>query len=365
VSETLVSPTQSLEWLRERAFPLWLSKGVDWKAGAFMEDLDPATMLPRARFRRLRVAARQIYSFAQAEKLGVAGAADAVALGLDFLKNRARQPDGGFAMRFDLEGAVIDQTRDLYDHAFVLLAFTHAGERQAAAAMMDYIESEFAHPARGFRESTPDSAPRRQNPHMHLLEALLAAGERFGDTRYLDAADRIIDLFLSHFFQHDTHGLAEFYDDALAPVRHDGRFVVEPGHHHEWVWLLDEHRRISALTGRMLRDSSAPAAALMAFAERHGVRDDGIIAGELWSDGAVKQAATRVWPHTERIKAVARCKPSSQGAAVTALFRFFDDVPGGLWRERWANGFVPGEPAPASTLYHITCAIMEIQPRLA
>lgn len=356
-----ISPGQALDWLCGAAFPLWLHHGVDWRSGAFYEDLDPATLSPRARFRRLRVGARQLYSFSQAARLGVPRAADAVALGLGFLRQHALQDDGGYAMRFDMANTPTDQTRDLYDHAFVMLALTHAGERQAVAALLDYIEASFTHDQEGFHEAVPRCLPRRQNPHMHLLEALLAAGERFEDMRYLDLADGIVDLFASRFFQIETSGLAEFYDDALQPKRHAGRFIIEPGHHHEWVWLLCEHRRLAAHFGRPVRNTHAEASGLMAFAERYGVRPDGIIAGELWSDGEVRQSGTRVWPHTERLKAVMRVAPEKRAQALSALFRFFNGMPAGLWCERWADGFVAGEAAPASTLYHITVSILEAQ----
>lgn len=359
--DTRVTPARALDWLCGAAFPLWLERGVDWRSGAFHEDLDPATLAPRATFRRLRVAARQVYAFSQAARLGVPRAEDAVALGLAFLHRHARQADGGYAMRFDLCNRPTDLTRDLYDHAFVLLALTHAGQRQESADLLAYIEATFAHAGEGFHEAVPACLPRRQNPHMHLLEAVLAASERFCDTRYLDLADVIVALFNRRFFQMDSNGLAEFYDDRLQPERHAGRFVVEPGHHHEWVWLLCEHRRVAACFGRMPRDTQAAAAGLMAFAERYGVRPDGIVAGELWSDGAMRQAATRVWPHTERLKAVARVAPDSIDGALAAMFGFLDGVPPGLWRERWDGGFVAGDAAPASTLYHITCAIIEVQ----
>ena len=358
-----MTPQAALDWLCTQALPLWLEHGVDWQAGGFREDLDPATLTSRTSYRRLRVVARQLYVFAQASRLGVPRAEDAVELGLGFLRHHARQDDGGYAMRFDLAGKVIDQTRDLYDHAFVLLALSHTGRRQAAREVLDYIDRAMTHPEGGWRESLPDSLPRRQNPHMHLLEALLSAAEAFGDAVYLDRADAIVDLFLDRFFQPDGPGLPEYFDATLQPLREAGRFVLEPGHHHEWVWLLDEHRRVSAAAGRTPRDSSGQARGLMDFAERHGVDASGLIAGELWSDGSVKQAATRVWPHTERIKALCRsgATPAEIEAALDSLWRFFDGVTPGLWREKWADGFVGSEASRASSLYHITCAVLEAQ----
>lgn len=357
-----ITPDQALSWLCETALPLWLAHGVDWSGGAFIEDLDPATLRQGADFRRLRVAARQVYVFAHAARLGVPRAEDAVELGLGFLRHVARGEDGGHARCFSTGNRPTDLTRDLYDHAFVLLAYATAGRRIAARETLGFIDGTLAHPEAGWRESLPDALPRRQNPHMHLLEAVLAAAESFGDPVYLDRADTIVDLFADRLFQRDEGALPEFFDDALIPLREAGRFIVEPGHHHEWVWLLDEHRRISAQAGRTPRNTRADAAALMAFAERHGVNRDGIVAAELWSDGAVKKSATRVWPHTERLKALSRtgADAATRTAALSALWRFIAAAPQGLWCETWDGDFIRGRVSPASTLYHITCAVLEI-----
>lgn len=367
MTQRRVSPQAAMDWLCQSAFPLWLEHGVDWAGGCFQEELHPETLRSGTDFRRLRVVARQIYVFAQAHRLGIKQAEDAVELGLAFLRHHARQEDGGYAMRFDRSNTVIDVTRDLYDHAFVLLAYAHTGRREAARATLDYIDAALGHVNGGWHESVPNALPRRQNPHMHLFEAFLASADLLRETLYLDRADAIVDLFLDRMFQADAGGLPEYYDDHFVPHREGGRFVMEPGHHHEWVWLLSEHRRIAASFGRIPRDTRQAANALMATAERYGVNAEGIIALELWSDGSMKQPATRVWPHTERIKALSR-----QGAdavqietALGALWRFFDGVPAGLWCERWNNGLVAGDAAPASTLYHITCALLEVQPAAA
>jgi mannose/cellobiose epimerase-like protein (N-acyl-D-glucosamine 2-epimerase family) len=183
------------DWLQARAWPLWLAHGVDWERRAFHEHLDLASLQCRAEFRRLRVAARQTYVFSKAASHGVPGAREAVVLGLEFLRGPARLAEGGFASRFDLDNRPIDRTRDLYDHAFVLLAFAAAAGvvgaeslRPEAAALVDCICRNFAHVEGGYEESIPPAMPRRQNPHMHLLEALLAAHDAFADEYHLTAA---------------------------------------------------------------------------------------------------------------------------------------------------------------------------------
>lgn len=350
---------RAARWLREHAWPLWLDHGVDWRAGAFHEHLDPATLECAADFRRLRVAARQVYCFARAAEAGVARAGDAVALGLDFLA-RARRPDGGYAGRFDLAGRTIDDTRDLYDHAFVLLAYAQADARADALALAEHLEARFRHPGGGYRETLPPAPERRQDPHMHLLEAGLAAFERFGDAIFLDMAERVIALFLGRFLPRGV--LAEAFDARWRPLGEGGRHVVCPGHLCEWAWLIERHR--AAASRRVPETLVEAGAALMAFVDRHGAHPSlGTLMDGVWSDGAVHAETARLWPQTERLKAEATrpdATPARVAAAFAALDRHIDGAVPGLWHERLATDGtpVPG-PAPASSLYHLSCGILE------
>jgi mannose/cellobiose epimerase-like protein (N-acyl-D-glucosamine 2-epimerase family) len=358
-----------LRWLTDHAWPLWLAHGVDWQRGAFHENLDLTSLQCNASHRRLRVAARQTYVFANAARHNVPHAKEAVALGLDFLQGPSRLPDGGFAWRFDLDSRPIDLTRDLYDHAFVLLAFSAAAEvvgadrlRADAVALLDYILVRFAHPYGGYRDSIPDAHPRLQNPHMHLFEALLAASDAFGGERFFKYASDLAHLFLARLFQAREGALPESFDEALAPVGQAGRFLAEPGHHYEWIWLLHRYEAVAAAMGVAADPNLLLAAdSLFEFAERHGVNpSSGLVVNRLWSDGAVSDDGFRLWPQTERLKAVARRRPDRVPAALDALERHFAGVRAGLWIERMdARGHAIGEPAPATSLYHLTAAFTD------
>lgn len=361
-----------LPWLVDVAWPLWLECGVDWQRRAFHEHLDLSSLACGAGFRRLRVAARQTYVFAKAAAHRVPRAAEAVALGVEFLRGPSRLADGGYAWRFDLDNRPVDVTRDLYDHAFVLLAFAAAAQvvgpdelRGEAHALTDYISANFVHPHGGYEESIPPALPRRQNPHMHLFEALLAAHEAFGGEAFFAQALELADLFASRLFQARESALPEFYDAALVPVRDGGRFVVEPGHHYEWIWLLDWFAHCAATLGRPVRpDLAAMSEALRDFADRHGVGPDGGgVRNRLWSDGAVEDGGFRLWPQAERLKAEARHPGAASDhmkAALSAIERHFVGVRPGLWIERIDAGGRPlQEPAPATSLYHLTAALTD------
>jgi mannose/cellobiose epimerase-like protein (N-acyl-D-glucosamine 2-epimerase family) len=359
-------------WLAEHAWPLWLEHGIDWKRGAFHEHLDLDGLECRADFRRLRVAARQTYVFSKAAGCGVPRAAAAVALGLEFLRGAARLEDGGYAWRFDLANRPIDTTRDLYDHAFVLLAYAAAADvvgkdelRADALALVDYVSSHFVHPRGGYHESVPPAQPRRQNPHMHLFEALLAASEAFGDDIFFMRARELAEIFLLRFFQAKEGALPEFFNDALIPVREGGRFQVEPGHHYEWIWLLDRYAlRASQLGTAESPRLKAASDALLAFADRHALDPQrGLVMNSLWSDGTAADAGFRLWPQTERLKAEARRQKESRAslaASLRALDQHFAQVRPGLWIERIdVSGRPLRDPAPASSLYHLTAALTD------
>lgn len=350
------------DWLLRQALPLWLAHGVERAAGAFAEHLDPATLTCDAPFRRLRVAARQVFVFARAAEAGVPGAEAACRLGAGFLAERAALPGGGYGWRFGLDNRVTDPTLDLYDHAFVLLAWAAAAPLLGAVAaarargVLDLLLARFVHPAGGFVESLPAALPRRQNPHMHLLEALLAAAERFGAAEYGAAARAVLDLFHARLLAADGT-LAEEFSDALRPEP-ARLYAVEPGHHYEWAWLL---ARADAVLGAEARNAAA-AAALLDFARRHGTHPEtGDAIDAVRADGAPLRRSSRLWPQTERLKAERLAGGALHAAAVAGLARWL--LPEGRFVERRdaAGGALPG-PMPASSLYHLTCAILDPVP---
>ncbi|MBP0444587.1 AGE family epimerase/isomerase [Roseomonas sp. SSH11] len=353
-------------WLRDQAWPLWLEHGVDWPRRGFHECLELDGSGCPSTFRRLRVVTRQVYVFAAAHEAGLPRADEAVELGLSFLRRHARQADGGYAQRFNLDGAVIDGTRDLYDHAFVLLALASAARvvppeplRQEALALMDYLDSGLRHPQGGYREGIPASLPRRQNPHMHLLESCLAAWEAFGEPLFLEHAGELVGLFLARLRDPATGTLPEYFGEGLEPLLTAGRHEVEPGHHCEWAWLLDWHRRAAG----PLEGAAEAARALLAFVDRHGINPAlGTLRDVLWSDGTVKEPGSRLWPQTERLKSEALrpdARPGGLARAEAALRRHIEGAPPGLWFERLdpEGRPLPG-PAPASSLYHLTAGIL-------
>ena len=358
-------------WLRQQAWPRWLEHGIDRNAGGFHEHLSLDQCACAADYRRLRVVTRQIIAFSAAAAAAVLGAAEAVRMGCQFLRSRAKLPEGGYAWRFNLLGLPVNFTRDLYDHAFVLLAWSNAapwlppGEALAEALEVDhFLQTQLRHPAGGYAESLPGSEPRRQNPHMHLLEAYLHAAEHLGDPRFCDRAEELVELFLGRLFQPREGALPEFFDDDLAPLRAGGRFMAEPGHHAEWIWLLTWYRGLAArfdLTVPDLLDDVINA--LTKFLRQEACyTPNGALVDEVWSNGSLRQGTARLWPQTERLKSAVLspdAKPLELITALAVVKTFIAGAPSGLWHERWTpdHGFL-AVPAAASSLYHLTGGIL-------
>lgn len=354
-------------WLRDRALPFWLDRGID-PFGMAWEEMSFDGAPRETGYRRTLVQFRQVYVFAHAAHVGWCPPHRGADLFFATCA-RARHRDGGFVHRLSPAGDILDATRDAYDQAFALLAagwiFRLTGDTRALDAAhetLDFMQRDMAHPHGGFVEALPPRTPRRQNPHMHLFEALLVLFEVSGNVAFIDAARRIISLFATRFV---TPGgaLLEYFSDGWAPVETRGSLIVEPGHHFEWVWLLHEFER---LTGE---DQGQAIASLMDFGLK-GVDAEGLAIDEMEAQGHWLVSSRKLWAQTEMLKALivlaARGDKASEWripALLDAIFERFM-VPGeaALWFEAIA---ADGEPLrarmPTTTLYHLMLSFMELR----
>lgn len=357
------------EWLFQHAAPLWSSAGV-CPDGFFAERLTlqgERVEMPR----RLRVQARQIFSFIEIGRLGWDGPWRALAnQGVDLLLGRGRSPDGHFAHLFDANGEVVDRRLDLYDHAFGLFALGHAaqalGRTDALAAandVMDLMDGRWRRPEGGFWEGeiTP-CPPYRQNPHMHMFEASLALSRAGGGDRWVELGNQLATLFTGRLQDSATGAITEYFDSDWRPLPGAEGAIVEPGHCLEWAWLFE--------TGRGGGSGVETAEALRGFALKHGICSArGVAMNEVSLTGDIVDANARLWPQTERLKAaVARYRrtlaPEDRTEVLSAyagLTRYFDTPCRGVWFDRWrADGSWIEEDAPASSFYHILGGLSEL-----
>lgn len=359
------------EWLFGTAARLWATRGRT-ASGLFAERMTLAGE-PDDSYFRVFVQARHIFSFATAGRMGWDGPSQAlIGETIESLVRRARRADGFFVHRLDASAAPLDERADLYDQAFVLFALANAGAALDDASWFDVaeellgtIEEQWTHPAGGFTEGEiVDPRVRRQNPHMHLLEASMALAEASGRERFAIFAEQIADLAVARFIDPSSGALLEYFTDNLEPAPGVEGRIVEPGHCFEWAWLFE---RLGA-KGRT--DRLVVSDCLTGFARAHGIcAERGVCINEVLLDGSIHNDAARLWPQTERIKAAAirhrrtgeQSEAQEIAAAVRGLARYYDVPTPGLWRDKLkADGSFVEEMVPGSSLYHITCAYSEL-----
>jgi mannose-6-phosphate isomerase len=364
-------------WALESAFPLWWDVGADHVKGGFFEKI-AQDGTPVEAPRRARVQPRQIYSYAAAGLLGWEGPwKQALVHGLDFYLDRYRRPDGFMRTLVASDGTPLDDSVDLYDQAFGLFGLAMAAQvlpertdlPTLAVALRGALYATLKHPVAGFEESVPRRLPLLSNPHMHLFEASLAwievPGVTGGDAGWRTMADEIAELALAKFIDPVSGGLREYYDGDWSPAPGVQGRIIEPGHQFEWAWLL---LRWSKLSGR--DDAVAAALRMIEIGDGPGVDPArGVAIFALLDDMSTHDDVARLWAQTERIKAGVlaaqvtgdpRWWATAVGGA-EGLIKYFDTPVKGLWRDKLqADGTFVDEAAPASSFYHIVCAILEL-----
>lgn len=372
---TQVTHDQLIRWLTEAAYPLWSTQGVDIERGGFHEALDP-NGVPIDLPRRSRVHPRQIFAFAQAQRLGWRGnSIEIVRHGVKYFLDRFRGTDALFTPLVAPDGTRLSAHSVLYDQAFALFGFAAAadligpdlGLAEEAAQLRQTLMRHYKRAGPGFESSRPPSTQLLSNPHMHLLEASLAWCDSSAGAEWHAMADDLGELALSHLIDRSTGVLRETFDTNWTPATGLSGRIVEPGHQYEWAHLL--LRWAGVENDRALR----AACRLIDNAERFGLHD-GVVVNALLDDFSVHDSDARLWPQAERLKAGATAARLLGGAyywnmtlqAAHALARYLATPTPGLWFDRrLSSGQFVDEPASASSFYHIVSAIGELSDLLA
>ena len=361
-------------YARKTLLPLVRDRFADPLHGGFHERLNPDLTPVATGRKRLMAQARNLYVLSHARLLGDTTVTPVAERSYDFLiRNYQDRQHGGWSFAVTPSGGDLDPTKDLYGHAFLLFAlawlhraFAAPDALSHAARTMDLLHARLALPAGGFHgKAFPDwqpiPGPLEQNPHMHLLEAVLALHEASGEPRWLDEADRLVGHFQDRLYHPETGTLREFFaaDWSLHPER---GHIVEPGHQFEWAWLLRQYRRRGGT-----RDVGGAADALFSFALRHGFDEEYQgIHDQVGPDGTPILRTRRIWPVVEAIKTCVAMTEAGHDCHAEAerlaahLFRDFirTDQPG--WHETLTREGTPTmTELPGSTPYHLFLAAME------
>lgn len=366
--------------LEARLFDRWCPKwrgAFEDSAGGFYERLGHAFQPVSTGQRRLLTQCRQISIYSDLffrNKSALYGDLDVF---FELILGRYHDAETGqWAFSVNDSGDVVDETCDLYALAFVIFSFSHyfratkdARAKHHALAVLRLIDSKFRL-QQGLAEAIDSDGvvipkTRRQNPHMHLLEACLFAYGTWKDPAFLSMADEMIFLFYNYFLDRDTKAsVIEFFTDDLAPHPDQGG-SREPGHSFEWVWLLKKH---AALKGDPARHDDA-ALRLFDWANRHGWDAQfGGIYDTLDPAGNVLSDTKRIWPFCEALKANALMLTSApdrqavkdRTADMVRVFRDKYMDARGFWTEILNRDLSPvTDYMPGTTPYHVYFGITE------
>ena len=351
-------------WMLDAALPYWTAHAQD-DTGLFYETTDYKGVPTPGGQRRMRVQARQTYCLAHARRVGW-HAAPGLERGLDRWIETSYRPDGkpGWIHLLNADGSVRDGQRDAYDTAFALFALSEVhlttGDpraRRLCDETLAFLDADMKGPVGGYLESLPPALPRRTNPHMHLLEAMLAWDAATGDEGFKQRANALIGLFVDHFYDASTASLGEYFTQELAPAPDPEGASREPGHHFEWTWLLHKAAQAGC------RDETALAARLYAWGSEHGLDAEGLAVDECDRSGAVRRATRRSWVECELMKAHLVMGQTGKAHAVAEVLLdqyLATDVPG-LWVDQFDGDGRPIAPdVPASSFYHIMVALDQL-----
>lgn len=360
------------DWLSHQVLPKWFKSGFD-KNGACIEAFKGDGSIALDCVKRSRVQARQMFVISYAHTKGWTQKGKRTLNGIDAFLDGIPKPysESFFPHLLDQEMAVIDESVDLYDCAFFLLAYAWRyrafGDFLAirkAEKLMYSIESALRSSYGGWGEGTYTHEIRRQNPHMHLFESFMVLYDCTRNAKWLGYAGEMLALFETRLYDPEYGVVREFFSSNWLPHHAKGH-IVEPGHAFEWVWLLEKY---SSATGKPLAHYSEP---LYLNAKKYGlVSSDGkkqTILSSVNIKGGILDGSQRLWPMTEWIKAsivMATNNPTTPSfaddtvSAISSLMRCFSNpnVPGQYVDRLNNQQEVIDDNMPASTLYHLVTA---------
>jgi mannose-6-phosphate isomerase len=346
-------------WVIKKALPLWAER-AQHQSGRWVEHLNLNGTPDLSAELRWRVLARQIYVYAEATRWNWYEGIEIAKQTYEHMRKT------GYVQRVDANGKPTERRRDLYDHAFFLLASTSlyrlTKDPQYLKAVEEIclaLDTEFMHPAGGWNETPRGKIPRRQNPHMHLLEAFLYLYNETRDPKHLAYAEQIIALFKTHFFDDENKIIREYFNDDWSFHAGELGTTAEPGHAMEWIWLLYRYEFSSGRDTQYWRD------ALYANAlEGRGffLNDEEDVTGE------IRRETRRLWVQTEVIKAHLTMAENGVSGSADMAAAFIDGLfetylkADGTWCDQInACGAEIAKTIPVSTFYHIACMSFEAE----
>lgn len=354
-----ISADRLVRWVKEKALPIWAER-AQLSDGSWVEHLKLDGKPDLEAERRWRVLARQVYVYAKASDLGWFDGKHIA------INTYEKMREVGYVHRVGMDGQINNDMRDFYDHAFYILAASslYGLTREKtylddAEYLLDWVNETLSHPKGGWKESDQADLKdqRRQNPHMHLLEASLFLHGITGSEKHLKYARRVFSLFETRFF--DAGSISEFFEPGWSLAKGDHGQTLEPGHGVEWIWLLGQYAKATGFNVSAYQSS---------LYKRAQMGRDIFLNDEEDKSGNIRRESKRLWVQTEVVKAhLAMAENGTAGSrdmaacVINALFPTYLTEQG-LWNDQInACGTNIAKTIPVSTFYHILCMASEAE----
>jgi mannose/cellobiose epimerase-like protein (N-acyl-D-glucosamine 2-epimerase family) len=272
---------------------------------------------------QLWITTRMTHVHALGHLLGHPGCGPLVDHGLAAIRERFEDREHGGWYPEASAGGPVRTEKEAYPHAFVLLAAASAriAGRPAADALLEaaiaVVEAHFWSEEEGAMVESWDrtwsepEAYRGANANMHMVEALLAAGDATGDGVWYERARRIAERLIDQVASAHDWRVVEHFDAGWQPLpdynaddrRHPFRpYGVTPGHGLEWSRLvLQVASALPEAPDRMLEASRG----LFARAVEDGWLEPGGFVYTTDADGAPVVSDRLHWVVCEAIGAAA------------------------------------------------------------
>lgn len=378
-----LQPPYLASWFREHllqdVLPHWLS-AAPTPSGFFHAHLDRAWQPVGPAQATLVSQCRLLYVFSTGWRLTHdTRYRDAVASGLGFLIRHMRDTEWpGWLFAVDHSGAVVDDRKDAYGHAFVIFGLAHAaralndeGPYRLARETLALVRTEFMDGKGGLipslsRSLVNGSDRRTQNPVMHLFEAHLALLECEWVPRVAASAREFAHFILTLMDPACPGRLPELYDEDWRPLSRERGGRVDLGHACEWAFLFSRAAQMG-----LGEEWVAPAQALLAHALEVGEAPSGGLYSNEAPEGGLLAPELGWWQQCELLRslvhfAATRERPDlwrkveKHLAFVQAAF--IDPEYGGWYSTPAVNGQPPKRSGKGNTWkvdYHVTAMCEE------
>jgi mannose-6-phosphate isomerase len=303
-------------WFRKHLLddilPHWLD-AAPTSSGFYHANLDRAWRRVGPAHATLVSQCRLLYVFSAGWRLtGDARFRDVIASGVEFLTRHMRDPQWpGWFFAVDETGAVVDDRKDAYGHAFVIFGLAHAARAledeapyQLARETLALVRAEFMDGLGGLvptlsRDLVRGSSTRSQNPIMHLFEAHLALLECEWVHRVAASAQEFGRFILSLMDPTCPGRLPELYDENWRPLTRERGGRVDLGHACEWAFLLSRAAQMG-LEGDWLE----PAQALLAHGLEVGEAPEGGLYSNEAPEGGLLAPERGWWQQCELLRSL-------------------------------------------------------------